>query len=71
MDYLVPVGEEIIGEEPAWNGAFSPVTIELFDLYDFKYSNNAKSYAVSGQLHEYKYWYELTHPATESGICIS
>ena len=35
---------------------------EAFDLYDFKYSNNAKNYAVSGQLHEYKYWYELTHP---------
>lgn len=62
MDYLVPVGEEITGEEPSWNGAFSPVTVEVFDLYDFKYSNNAKSYAVSGQLHEYKYWYELTHP---------
>ena len=27
---------------------------EAFDLYDFKYSNNAKNYAVSGQLHEYK-----------------
>ena len=28
--------------------------VQVFDLYDFKYSNNAKSYAVSGQLHEYK-----------------
>lgn len=62
LDYLVPVGEEIIGEEPAWNGAFSPVTVEQLDLYDFKYSNNSKSYMTSGQLHEYKYWYELTHP---------
>lgn len=34
----------------------------LFDLYDFKYSSNIKSYQESGQLHEYKYWYEKTHP---------
>lgn len=50
MDYLWPCG---------WD---SRTNETLFDLYDFKYSNNAKSYAVSGQLHEYKYWYELTHP---------
>lgn len=58
MDYLVPMG---------WMDKKSPYNIwgedvQVFDLYDFKYSNNAKSYAVSGQLHEYKYWYELTHP---------
>lgn len=50
MDYLWPCG---------WD---SRTNETLFDLYDFKYSNNAKNYAVSGQLHEYKYWYELTHP---------
>lgn len=60
MDYLVPVGKGlkidglITGEDLE--------EFEAFDLYDFKYSNNGKSYAVSGQLHEYKYWYELTHP---------
>lgn len=60
MDYLVPVGKGlkldglITGEDLD--------EFEAFDLYDFKYSNNAKNYAVSGQLHEYKYWYELTHP---------
>lgn len=58
MDYLVPMG---------WMDKKSPYNswgedVQVFDLYDFKYSNNAKSYAVSGQLHEYKYWYELTHP---------
>lgn len=31
-----------------------------FDLYDFKYSNNIKNYMDSGQLHEYKYYYELS-----------
>lgn len=60
MDYLVPIGKGlkldglITGEDME--------EFEAFDLYDFKYSNNAKTYAVSGQLHEYKYWYELTHP---------
>ena len=60
MDYLVPVGKGL-----KLDGLVSGEDLEefeVFDLYDFKYSNNAKSYAVSGQLHEYKYWYELTHP---------
>lgn len=60
MDYLVPVGRGV-----KLDGLFSGEDLEefeAFDLYDFKYSNNAKSYAVSGQLHEYKFWYELTHP---------
>lgn len=43
-------------------GKFTIPSENTFDLYDFKYSNNGKSYSVSGQLHEYKYWYELTHP---------
>ena len=48
MDYLVPVGKGlkldglITGEDLD--------EFEAFDLYDFKYSNNAKNYAVSGQL---------------------
>ena len=50
IDYLVPVCR-INTTETDW-----------FDLYDFKYSNNSKSYMESGQLHEYKYWFELTHP---------
>lgn len=33
-----------------------------FDIYDFKYSNNIKSYMESSQLHLYKYFFELTHP---------
>ena len=73
MDYLVPVepvkkwhGSGTInpssygdGEEM---GYYRIEPSNQYDLYDFKYSNNVKSYAVSGQLHEYKYWYELTHP---------
>lgn len=40
----------------------APVDEGTFDLYDFKYSNNVNNYLESGQLHEYKYYYELTHP---------
>ena len=58
MDYLVPMGWMA---KNAFNNPWGE-DVQVFDLYDFKYSNNAKTYAVSGQLHEYKYWYELTHP---------
>lgn len=58
MDYLVPMGWMA---KNAFNNPWGE-DVQVFDLYDFKYSNNAKNYAVSGQLHEYKYWYELTHP---------
>ena len=33
-----------------------------YDLYDFKYSNNASHYKESRQLHEYKYFFELLNP---------
>ena len=65
MDYLVPVnGADAFSSHIEEFGKYALAVEEAqyFDLYDFKYSNNAKSYAVSGQLHEYKYWYELTHP---------
>jgi len=48
IDLLVPV-EESEG-------------IEYFDLYDFKYSNNKDNYMDSGQLHEYKYYFEKLYP---------
>lgn len=34
----------------------------VFDLYDFKYSNNVKNYMESGQLHIYKYFFEMLNP---------
>lgn len=49
IDLLVPVGKDEDGQE--W-----------FDLYDFKYSNNTKNYMNSGQLHEYKFYFERTNP---------
>lgn len=35
---------------------------EVFDLYDFKYSNNVNNYMDSEQLHLYKYYFEKHNP---------
>lgn len=40
IDYLVPIEEKVLGEEPCYNRGFSPIVEEWFDIYDFKYSNN-------------------------------
>ena len=58
IDYLWPCG--YMAKEAPENRWGEEVTV--YDLYDFKYSNNSKSYMTSGQLHEYQYWFELTHP---------
>lgn len=58
LDYLAPMG--YMAKEHPNNHYGEEVTV--YDLYDFKYSNNSKGYMESGQLHEYKYWFELTHP---------
>lgn len=34
----------------------------IYDIYDFKYSNNVKSYLSSAQLHLYKYFFEKLNP---------
>ena len=48
-DLLVPVGKE---QDPL----LPTSTIEWFDLYDFKYSNNIDHYIESRQLHVYKHY---------------
>lgn len=62
IDLLAPVSESIIGEEAGWNSSFSPIVEEVFDIYDFKYSNNVKNYMDSDQLHLYKYFFEKNNP---------
>lgn len=62
IDLLAPVEERIVGDEGAWNGVRVPITEEVYDLYDFKYSNNIERYMESGQLHLYKYFFELLNP---------
>lgn len=53
IDYLVPVDIDYDdnGDE-----------VTIYDLYDWKYSNNVKNYLESGQLHEYKYFFEKLNP---------
>ena len=54
IDYLIPVEEN-------WDGIHEPEAT-VYDLYDWKYSNNVKNYMESGQLHEYKYFFEKLNP---------
>lgn len=58
IDLLVPIGwmskhavDNPYGED-----------VNVYDIYDFKYSNNVNSYMDSAQLHLYKYFFELTNP---------
>lgn len=58
IDLLVPMG---------WMSKNNPYNsygedVDIYDLFDFKYSNNVKNYMDSAQLHLYKYFFELTHP---------
>lgn len=58
IDYLVPMG--YMSKEALHNPYGEDV--DVFDLYDFKYSNNVSDYKKSGQLHEYKYFFERNNP---------
>ena len=46
IDLLVPIGDDNT----------------VYDIYDFKYSNNVANYMDSAQLDLYKYFFELTNP---------
>ena len=56
IDYLVPARTE-----QRLNGENQEIP-DVFDLYDFKYTNNVSGYKQSGQLHEYKYFFERNNP---------
>lgn len=56
IDYLVPARTE-----QRLNGENQEIP-DVFNLYDFKYSNNVSGYKQSGQLHEYKYFFERNNP---------
>lgn len=58
IDLLVPMG--YMAKESLYNTYEEDV--DIYDLYDFKYSNNISSYIESAQLHLYKYFFELTNP---------
>lgn len=71
LEYIIPKCKEMLPdgvyEEKIEHDNFIgfmdllvPVSENTYDLYDFKYSNNVKNYLESGQLHEYKYYFELS-----------
>ena len=60
IDYLVNVTDEEREFDEIHNLPINEY--EWFDIYDFKYSNNIDRYLESGQLHEYKYYFEKTNP---------
>ena len=71
IDYLVPVEKELkynykdnyeTGYEWELDINSTMDNTQYYDLYDWKYSNNVKNYLESGQLHEYKYFFEKLNP---------
>lgn len=70
IDYLVPVDDQDLvcdycSKNCDCGYAYSGQKCkkyEIYDLYDWKYSNNVKNYMESGQLHEYKYFFEKLNP---------
>lgn len=66
---LLPKSDEILIELEIKNDNFIgyidylvKVADGVYDLYDFKYSNNIDNYLESDQLHLYKYYLETQHP---------
>jgi len=69
LEYLIPKVRDVLpsgtheiqvttSDFIAFMDLVTPNDDGTYDLYDFKYSNNIKNYMESGQLHEYKYFYE-------------
>lgn len=58
----IPEGEYehklLVGDFIGYIDLLVKVDEGIYDLYDFKYSNNASNYKKSGQVHVYKYFYE-------------
>lgn len=58
IDYLVPMGWM---PKDAYTNPYGE-SVDIFDIYDFKYSNNVSGYKQSNQLHLYKYFFERDNP---------
>ena len=67
---MIPDGQnEVLIDDPDFKGFIDLLVfvgeeggIKYYDIYDFKYSNNKQNYLDSGQLHEYKYFFEKNNP---------
>lgn len=67
---MIPEGQhEVLIDDPDFKGFIDllvPIDsvegFKIYDLYDFKYSNNKQNYLNSDQLHLYKYFFEKNNP---------
>lgn len=63
---MIPDGmNEVMIEDEHFKGFIDllvPVEANVYDIYDFKYSNNVDKYMESPQLHLYKYFFEKNNP---------
>lgn len=73
LEYLIPKVKAILPEGEheyklidkdfkAFIDLLVPIDDDIYDIYDFKYSNNIDGYMESGQLHVYKYLFERLNP---------
>ena len=74
LEYLIPEVKKLLPEgmhevkieTPDFVGFIDLLVptggVDVYDLYDFKYSNNVQGYMDSAQLHLYKYFFEKTNP---------
>lgn len=75
LEYLIPKARDLlpkgafeveIADDDFWGFIDLLVPVDeaasMFDIYDFKYSNNIKHYLESRQLHVYKYYFEKRNP---------
>jgi phage nucleotide-binding protein len=68
--FMIPYGNnEVLIDDPDFKGFIDllvPIESEggmiVYDIYDFKYSNNKQNYLDSDQLHLYKYFFEKNNP---------
>jgi phage nucleotide-binding protein len=65
-EYEVEIGDDdfigyidLLAPATAFHDSVIP---DVYDIYDFKYSNNISNYLDSRQLHLYKHYFEKTHP---------
>lgn len=63
-EYEVEINDTLFTGFHGYIDLLAPVddTENLYDIYDFKYSNNIDRYMNSRQLHLYKYFFELCNP---------
>ncbi len=74
LEHLIPLAADLLPKGGEFERLIStpdfigfmdylvPTGRDTYDLYDFKYSNNAANYRESAQLHVYKFFFERANP---------